>query len=145
MVHFSEIPNAVLLFDIKKHIFQILQSNLVWTHNWPFDGRSDLHFGNQKVTLKKLVVTRKVLFEPTQYPRRSIWVIIEPPWQPCIDNVSWSTSKSKSPSSITVFERISKRQAMIFQSPGVKGVLIFCDGLLNKDESPLIGNQIKIT
>ena len=28
---------------------------LVWTPKWPFQGLSDLHLGNQKVTLKKLV------------------------------------------------------------------------------------------
>ena len=33
---------------------QFLQSDLVWTHKWPFQGLSELHFGNQKVTLKKL-------------------------------------------------------------------------------------------
>ena len=35
--------------------YQVLQSDLVWTHKWPFQGLSDLHLGNQKVTLKKLV------------------------------------------------------------------------------------------
>ena len=34
---------------------QVLQSDLVWTHKWPFRGLSDLHLWNQKVTLKKLV------------------------------------------------------------------------------------------
>ena len=33
---------------------QVVQSDLVWTHKWPFQGLSDLHWGNQKVTLKKL-------------------------------------------------------------------------------------------
>ena len=28
--------------------YQVLQSDLVWTHKWPFQGLSDLHFGNQK-------------------------------------------------------------------------------------------------
>ncbi len=36
-------------------VCQVLQSDLVWTHKWPFWGLSDLHLGNQKVTLKKLV------------------------------------------------------------------------------------------
>ena len=29
--------------------------DLVWTPKWPFQGLSELHLGNQKVTLKKLV------------------------------------------------------------------------------------------
>ena len=33
---------------------QVLQSDLVWTHKWPFQSLSDLHLGDQKVTLKKL-------------------------------------------------------------------------------------------
>ena len=36
-------------------MYQVLQSDLDWTHKWPFQGLSDLHLGNQKVTLKKLV------------------------------------------------------------------------------------------
>ena len=35
--------------------FQVIQSDPVCTHKWPFRGLSDLHLGNQKVTLKKLV------------------------------------------------------------------------------------------
>ena len=34
---------------------QVLQSDLVWTYKWPFQGLSDLHLGYQRVTLKKLV------------------------------------------------------------------------------------------
>ena len=30
-------------------------SDLIWTHKWPFKGLSDLHLGDQRVTLKKLV------------------------------------------------------------------------------------------
>ena len=37
------------------YVYQVLQSDLVWTHKWPFQGLSDLHLGNQRVTLKKLV------------------------------------------------------------------------------------------
>ena len=35
-------------------LIQVLQSDLVWTHKWPFGGLCDLRLGNQKVTLKKL-------------------------------------------------------------------------------------------
>ena len=32
------------------------QSDLVSTHKWPLQGLSDLHLGDQKVTLKKLYI-----------------------------------------------------------------------------------------
>ena len=35
---------------------QLLQSELVWTCKGPFQVRSDLHFRNQKLTLKNLGV-----------------------------------------------------------------------------------------
>ena len=45
--------NSILMIEA----FQVLQSDLVWTHIKPFSGLvGDLHFGNQKVTLKKLIV-----------------------------------------------------------------------------------------
>ena len=44
-------------YGIRRYIIQVLQSGLVWTHKWPFRGLSDLHLGNQKVTLKKLDIT----------------------------------------------------------------------------------------
>ena len=31
--------------------YQVLQSDLAWTHTWPFQGLSDLHFGNQSGSL----------------------------------------------------------------------------------------------
>ena len=38
-----------------QHISQVLQSDLVWTYKWPFQGwKRDLSLGNHKVTLKKL-------------------------------------------------------------------------------------------
>ena len=41
----------------KTCLFGVLQSDLVWTHHkWHFQGLSDLHLGNQKVTAKKLVI-----------------------------------------------------------------------------------------
>ena len=55
-------------------IYQVLQSDLVWTHKWPFQGwKRDLHLGNPKVTLKKLIYiyivshschTSKLLWQP---------------------------------------------------------------------------------
>ena len=50
-----------------KKMHQLLQSDLVWTHKWPFQGLSDLHLGNQKVTLKKLVYKK-------ERERESEWV-----------------------------------------------------------------------
>ena len=38
-----------------KYRYQVLQSDLVWTHKWPFRSLRDLDLGNQKVSLKKLV------------------------------------------------------------------------------------------
>ncbi len=44
------------------YIYQVLQSHLVCTHKWPFQGwKRDLHLGNQKVISKKLVYTRHIL------------------------------------------------------------------------------------
>ena len=50
------------MYDIFTYIYQVLQSDLGWTHKWPFQGLSDLHFGNQKVTLKKLVVDIYIIY-----------------------------------------------------------------------------------
>ncbi len=41
---------------IPYHDSQVLQSDLVWIHKWPFQGLNDLHLGNRKVSLKKLVM-----------------------------------------------------------------------------------------
>ena len=40
--------------NVPKNLGQVLQSDLIWTHKWSLRGLSDLHLGNQKVTLKKL-------------------------------------------------------------------------------------------
>ena len=37
-----------------KGTLRVLQSDLVWTHKWPFQGLSDLHLGNQMLNVKKL-------------------------------------------------------------------------------------------
>ena len=62
--HEIAIPNITPYYSISYHsilafyqicIYQVLQSDLVWTYKWPFQGLSDLHLGYQRVTLKKLV------------------------------------------------------------------------------------------
>ena len=40
---------------IKIITYHVLQSDLVWTHKWPFQGLSDLQLGDKKVTLNHLV------------------------------------------------------------------------------------------
>ena len=51
---FSEIVSLEFCSIVLAIDTQVLQSDLVWTHKWPFQGLSDLQLGNQKVTLKKL-------------------------------------------------------------------------------------------
>ncbi len=46
---------GTIIFGNTHILYQVLQSDLVWTRKWPFQGLSDLQFGSQKVTLKKLV------------------------------------------------------------------------------------------
>ena len=66
--------------------YQVLQSDLVWTDNWPFRGLSDLQLQNQKVALKKLVVSDVFFLKLPWYPQktasfetRRIWLL--PWWQ----------------------------------------------------------------
>ena len=44
------------------HIYQVLPSDLFGCFKWPFQGLSDLHLGDQKVTWKKLVHDMFLLF-----------------------------------------------------------------------------------
>ena len=46
---------AAFTMNLKnKGTLRVLQSDLVWTHKWPFQGLSDLHLGNQMLNVKKL-------------------------------------------------------------------------------------------
>ena len=42
------------ILPYKKINHQVLQSDFFWTYKWPFEGLSDLHLGNPKVTLNPI-------------------------------------------------------------------------------------------
>ncbi len=46
---------------------QVLQSDLVWTHKWPFQGLSDLHLGNHQAKNRLFTDCHKVLATPNVY------------------------------------------------------------------------------
>ena len=57
-------------------INQVLQSDLVWSHKWPFQGLSDLHLGKQKVTLKKLEYIELCKTFCTSNISHHIWTLV---------------------------------------------------------------------